>query len=151
MRKILHQPLAMRNANDHLMARRKVKSHSNFLFKGLQLTISHKRPLLRRAHYRLVKQIPHHSAPNGHQGEEEQSTSRPYWLWCALEGAIQTRPHIKPVDYMKESWLWAEDSRFYTKVWAFDDMKDSRSRAQGSRYYEQLKVVVDMNDFELWA
>ena len=88
MRKILHQPLAMRNANDHLMARREVKSHSNFLFKGLQLTISHKRPLLGKAHCRLVKQIPHHSTPHGHQEEEEQSTSRPYQLWCAPEEAI---------------------------------------------------------------
>ena len=32
---ISHHPIAMRNANGHLMAKRKAKSHLNFLFKGL--------------------------------------------------------------------------------------------------------------------
>ena len=78
MRKISHLPLAMRNANGHLMAKREAKSHLNFLFKDLQLTILHKHPLLRRAYYRLVKQISCYSTPHGHQGGEEQSTSSPY-------------------------------------------------------------------------
>ena len=72
----------MRNANGHLCklltAKREAKSHSKSLFKDLHLTISHNHPLLRKTHYHLVKQIPHHSAPRGHQEEEEQSTSRPY-------------------------------------------------------------------------
>ena len=84
----------MRNANGHLTARREAKSHSNFPFKDLQLTISHNHPLLRRTQCHLVKQIPRHSTPRGHQGEEEQSTSCPYQLWCAPEGAIQTCPHL---------------------------------------------------------
>ena len=50
---------------------------------------------------------------------------------------------------MKKTWLGAEGSRFYTKVWVFDKMKDSRSRAQESRCYEQLKVVVDINNSRL--
>ena len=58
---------------------------------------------------------------------------------------------LKAVNYMKKTWLGAEGSRFYTKVWVFDKMKDSRSRAQESRCYEQLKVVVDINNSRLWA
>ena len=34
-KKISHQPLAMRNTNGHLTAKREAKSHLNFLFKGL--------------------------------------------------------------------------------------------------------------------
>ena len=119
MRKFSYQPLAifatpnvnaknfasatsrakpLRNINGHLCklltARRKTKSHLKSLFKDLQLTISHNHPLLRKTHNCLAKQIPCHSTPRDHQEEEDTSVSRPYQLWRAPEGAIQTRPHL---------------------------------------------------------
>ena len=94
----------MRNANGHSCelptVRRETKGHLKFQFKDLQslwsFCMTH--PLLRKAHGHLAKQFPRHSTPHGYQEEEETSASRPYQLWRASEGAIQTRPHLRRLD-----------------------------------------------------